>query len=136
MSIHINDTPRTDTEEAMSNKLPHVQAHEAICKSIGDMAEENKRLEESLESANTFLQLVMCEQNHLRDLRNKANDRIQRLEEELMDANNKYAVLVADAVLYEDRGERIKRLEETLEAVTDKLDNAWGIYMEFKEVKP
>jgi len=32
--------------------------------------------------------------------------------------------------------ERIKRLEETLEAVTDKLDNAWGIYMQFKEAKP
>ena len=31
---------------------------------------------------------------------------------------------------------RIKRLEETLEAVTDKLDNAWGIYMQFKEAKP
>jgi chromosome segregation ATPase len=59
-----------------------------MCKSIGDMANENKRLqerikqlEESLESANTLLQLVMCEQNHLRDLRNKANDRIKRLEE-------------------------------------------------------
>ncbi len=32
--------------------------------------------------------------------------------------------------------ERIKRLEETLEGVTDKIDNAWGIYMEFKEPKP
>ena len=32
--------------------------------------------------------------------------------------------------------ERIKRLDETLEAVTDKLDNAWGIYMNFKEAKP
>ena len=32
--------------------------------------------------------------------------------------------------------ERIKRLDETLEAVTDKIDNAWGIYMEFKEPKP
>jgi uncharacterized protein YigA (DUF484 family) len=59
-----------------------------MCKSIGDMANENKRLqerikqlEESLESANTLLQLVMCEQNHLRDLRNKANDRIKLLEE-------------------------------------------------------
>ncbi len=31
---------------------------------------------------------------------------------------------------------RIKQLEETLEAVTDKLDDAWGIYMEFKEAKP
>jgi hypothetical protein len=32
--------------------------------------------------------------------------------------------------------DRIKRLDETLEAVTDKLDDAWGIYMEFKEPKP
>jgi histidyl-tRNA synthetase len=31
---------------------------------------------------------------------------------------------------------RIKRLDETLEAVTDKLDGAWGIYMKFKEAKP
>jgi predicted nuclease with TOPRIM domain len=59
-----------------------------MCKAIGDMANENKRLqeritqlEESLESANTFLQLVMCEQNQLRDVRNKANDRIKQLEE-------------------------------------------------------
>jgi predicted nucleic acid-binding Zn-ribbon protein len=66
---------------------PQHEAHERMCKSIGDMAKENKRLEErikqleeSLESANTFLQLVMCEQNHLRDVRNKANDRIKRLE--------------------------------------------------------
>jgi len=32
--------------------------------------------------------------------------------------------------------ERIKRLDETLEAVTDKIDTAWGIYMKFKEAKP
>jgi hypothetical protein len=32
--------------------------------------------------------------------------------------------------------ERIKRLEEALEGVTDKIDNAWGIYMKFKEAKP
>ena len=87
---------------------PQYEAHERMCKSIGDMAKENKRLE----------------------------DRIKRLEEELMDANNKYAVLVADAVLYEDRGERIKRLDKTLEAVARKLDDAWVIYMEFKESKP
>ena len=30
---------------------------------------------------------------------------------------------------------RIKQLEETLEGVTDKLDDAWGIYMQFKEPK-
>ena len=39
-------------------------------------------------------------------------DRIKRLEEQLMDAKNKHAVLVADVVLNEDRAERIKRLEE------------------------
>ena len=39
-------------------------------------------------------------------------DRIIQLEEELMDAKNKYSALVADVALYEDRGERIKRLEE------------------------
>jgi hypothetical protein len=39
-------------------------------------------------------------------------DRIKRLEEDLMDAKNKHAALVADVALYEDRGERIKRLEE------------------------
>ena len=67
---------------------PQYEAHERFCKSIGDMAKENeqlkdriKQLEESLESANTFLQLVMCEQNQLRDVRNKANERIKRLEE-------------------------------------------------------
>ena len=32
--------------------------------------------------------------------------------------------------------DRIKRLDETLEAVTDKIDTAWGIYMKFKEAKP
>jgi len=32
--------------------------------------------------------------------------------------------------------ERIQRMDETLEAVTDKIDNAWGIYMKFKEAKP
>ena len=39
-------------------------------------------------------------------------ERIKRLEEELMDTKNKHAVLVADVVLNEDRAERIKRLEE------------------------
>jgi len=82
----INDTFGRPMFEKQMN--PQYEAHERFCKSIGDMAKENERLqdrikqlEESLESANTLLQLVMCEQNHLRDLRNKANDRIKRLEE-------------------------------------------------------
>ena len=47
-----------------------------------------------------------------------AQDRIKRLEEDLMDLKNKHAALVADVVLYEDRGERIKRLEEALDTLT------------------
>ena len=39
-------------------------------------------------------------------------DYIKQLEEQLMDAKDKHAVLVADVVLNEDRAERIKRLEE------------------------
>jgi hypothetical protein len=31
-----------------------------------------------------------------------------------MDAKNQYAVLLADVALYEDRGERIKRLEDRI----------------------
>jgi len=41
--------------------------------------------------------------------------RIKRLEEQLMEAKNKHAVLVADVVLNEDRAERIKQVEEELE---------------------
>jgi hypothetical protein len=46
-------------------------------------------------------------------------DRIKRLEEDLMDAKNKHAALVADVALYEDRGERIKRLEEAGDALAN-----------------
>jgi hypothetical protein len=51
----------------------------------------------------------------------EARDRIKRLEEDLMDAKNQYAVLLADVALYEDRGERIKRLE-------DIINRAWVAY--------
>ena len=52
---------------------------------------------------------------------NAANDRIQRLEEELMDTKNKHAVLVADVVLNEDRAERIKQLEKENDAMRADL---------------
>ena len=58
------------------------------------------------------------------------------LERELNEAN---AIIKQQQLLDEENlrlKERIKRLDETLEAVTDKIDNAWGIYMEFKEPKP
>ena len=55
-----------------------------------------------------------------------ANDRIKRLEENLMDMKNKHAALVADVALYEDRGERIKRLEEAGDAVEERLGCGCG----------
>jgi DNA integrity scanning protein DisA with diadenylate cyclase activity len=48
-------------------------------------------------------------------------DRIKRLEEDLMDAKNKHAALVADVVLYEDRGERIKRLEDIIKRASNEF---------------
>jgi len=56
--------------------------------------------------------LLFAEAQKMERELNAANDRIKRLEEDLMDAKNQYAVLVADVVLYEDRGERIKRLAQ------------------------
>ena len=56
---------------------------------------------------------------------------IKQLEEELMDAKNKRAVLVADVVLNEDRAERIKQLEKDSERLAwlIKTGLAWrGCY--------
>ncbi len=71
-------------------------------------------------------------------------DRIKRLEEDLMDAENKHAALVADVALYEDRGERIKRLEEAGDAmekyIFDQTNTRFIIcaiqWREAKEAKP
>ena len=59
----------------------------------------------------------------------------RQLERELNAANS---IIRQQQLLDEENlrlKERIKRLNETLEAVTDKLDGAWGIYMKFKESK-
>jgi len=59
----------------------------------------------------------------------------RRLERELNAANS---IIRQQQLLDEENlrlKERIKRLDETLEGVTDKLDGAWGIYMKFKEAK-
>ena len=60
----------------------------------------------------------------------------RQLERELNSANT---IIRQQQLLDEENlrlKDHIKRLEQTLEAVTDKIDNAWGIYMEFKEPKP
>jgi SMC interacting uncharacterized protein involved in chromosome segregation len=95
-------------EQAMN---PEYEAHARLCKSIGDMAKENEDLK----------QHVTQLENRLRALWDKYDgdrkhyiDRIKRLEEQLMESKNKYAVLVADVVLDEDRAERIKQLEDRI----------------------
>jgi hypothetical protein len=64
---------------------------------------------------------AVCEGQKLELLLNEANERIKRLEEELMDTKNKHAALVADVALYEDRGERIKRLGEAGDKMETRL---------------
>ncbi len=62
-------------------------------------------------------------------------DFARQLERELNSANT---IIRQQQLLDEENlrlQERIKRLDETLEGVTDKLDSAWGIYMKFKEAK-
>ena len=46
-------------------------------------------------------------------------DRIKRLEEQLMEAKNKHAVLVADVVLRDDKIERINQLEAALRRIAN-----------------
>ena len=46
-------------------------------------------------------------------------DRIKRLEEQLMEAKNKHAVLVADVVLRDDKIERIAHLEAALRRIAN-----------------
>jgi molecular chaperone GrpE (heat shock protein) len=69
-----------------------------------------RRLERELTASNTIIR----QQQLLDEANLRLQDRIKRLEEDLMDAKNQYAALVADVALYEDRGERIKQLEEAL----------------------
>ena len=52
---------------------------------------------------------------------NRLNDRIKRMEEELMDTKNKHAVLVADVVLNEDGAAHIKQLEAENDAMRADL---------------
>ena len=50
----------------MSDKLPHVEVHEAMCKSIGDMAKENEALKariKRLEEAGDGLLWYFCPKN-------------------------------------------------------------------------
>jgi predicted nuclease with TOPRIM domain len=85
----MSDTP-------ISDSTPH---------NVAELGMLCRRLERQLNAANEMFRKLNIHALNL-------TDRIRRLEEEIMDAKNKHAALVADVVLYEDRGERIKRLEE------------------------
>jgi hypothetical protein len=69
-------------------------------------------LETELQEATFEIERLRKSNLQLREGAEQQKQRIIQLEEELMDAKNKHSVLIADVVLYEDRGERIKRLEE------------------------
>lgn len=57
----------------------------------------------------------------------KLREYIKKLEEELMEVRNKYAVLVADVVLHDDQVERIKQLEEFVGRFLNPSDLGWSI---------
>jgi predicted nucleic acid-binding Zn-ribbon protein len=83
------------------------------------VASECSKLERELHAANAEIERLTNKVAQLYEGAEEAKQRIKRLEEDLMDAKNQYAVLVADVALYEDRGERIKRLEEVGDALAN-----------------
>jgi hypothetical protein len=119
----VSDTPRTEAEV----NRPHGPL-DGIVTIDADFAAQ---LERELNAANELIVRLQAVTNDphalwanwlrgsvtlpegIGDVR-QYQDRIKRLEEDLMDAKNKHAALVADVALYEDRGERIKRMEELL----------------------
>ncbi len=102
----MSDTPRTDILLVVYDLDPKPDT----------IINHARQLERELHAANSIIrQQQLLDEENLR-----LQDRIKRLEEDLMDAKNKHAALVADVALYEDRGERIKRLEECTQI-------AWGI---------
>jgi predicted nuclease with TOPRIM domain len=72
-------------------------------------------IERELNAANAIIR----QQQLLNEENLRLQERIKRLEEELIDVKNKHSVLIADVVLYEDRGDRIKRLEEAGDALCE-----------------
>ena len=80
---------------------------------IRELHDRIKRLEAGDAALNYSIGLDLQKEN------DALKSRIKRLEEELMDMKNKHAVLVADVALYEDKAERIKRLEEALRRIAN-----------------
>jgi len=95
----INDTPRTDEAQFGTGRV----SVNFAC-----------QLERELNAANVELEEKRKDIVWLATEKAKLEDRIKRLEEQLMESKNKYAMLVSDVVLNEDRAERIKQLEDRI----------------------
>jgi hypothetical protein len=115
----VNDTPRT--YDAYFNR-PDPSRY--------DLAGEMIIMERELNAANAIIrQQQLLEEENLR-----LQDRIIQLEEELMNAKNKYAAIVADVVLYEDRGERIRLLISERDTARLQADQKISLREEFREL--
>jgi len=146
--MKISDTPRTDDAEYLSYDSEPPQSLEMVDVGFARQLEielntaianeafaENKAymLEKELKQAQVRIKERDEWNERLDELIDRLTEKISLLSEIRQEAG------VENAYLREKlsaANERIKRLDETLEAVTDKLDDAWGIYMEFKEPKP
>ena len=129
----MSDTP-------ISDSTPH---------NVADLGMQIRLLERKLNASNVEMDEKRKDIVYLATEKAKLEERIQRLEEELMDTKNKHAVLVADVVLNEDRAERIKRLHEAGDAVAaiigppgsahwadeNQVDAAWNNWTKAKEAK-
>ena len=102
---HLGDT---------NKKVSETPRMDASAHDDGAIWETGCDIERELNKANAEIEEKRKDVVWLATEKAKLEERIKRLEEQLMDTKNKHAVLVADVVLNEDRAERIKRLEDRI----------------------
>ena len=108
MNDHIPDVTK------MINDTPRMQSAllDAPDAGFANIWKVGCDIERELHAANAEIERLTNKVAQLYEGAEEQKQRIKRLEEDLMEAKNKHAALVADVALYEDRGERIKRLEK------------------------
>jgi len=120
----MSDTPRTDEAQFGTGRV----SVNFACQLERELNAANVELEEKRKDIVWLATEKAKSENYVTELENRLRalwdkydgdrkhyiDRIKRLEEQLMESKNKYAVLVADVVLDEDRAERIKQLEDRI----------------------
>jgi small-conductance mechanosensitive channel len=114
-------TPKTETiVSALRILSVDIQSEDGVANAVVAEAADRLTLMANLVARhieetkkNTAEMQAACEtMNGATETIQRLKSHIKRLEEELIDVRGQWAALVADVVLYEDRGERIKRLEE------------------------